>query len=75
MSNSDNRARNGDHLTWMTGIVGIFFCNMSAQYLQDEQRQESLCRQLSIMIEELAIWNEQLAERSTPDSVPAGPDR
>ena len=52
------------YLTWMTVIAGIFFCNMSAQCLQDEQRQESLSRQLSTMIKELSIWNEQLAERS-----------
>ena len=32
-----------------------FFCNMSAQCLLDEQRQESLCRQVSTIIEELAI--------------------
>ena len=41
------------------------FCNMYAQCLQDEQRQESLSRKLSMMIEELAKWNEQLAEQST----------
>ena len=38
---------------------------MCAQCLQDEQRQESLSRQVSTMTEELAIWNEQLAEQST----------